>query len=139
MIILAGIFKLKKKCQKRLFMQPDYSCPMQKTAPKNYEYSKNEAILKIDKNGQQARAKLSFGSKIKIAKKVPKTTLQLDYICSMQKTSPKNNECSKIDAILKTDKNGQFAKAIVHQCAAGLMQSNSLELYPCCWRTTSKD
>ena len=120
-------------------MQPGYSCSMQKTVPKNYEYSKNEAILKIDKNGQQARAKLSFVSKVKIAKKVPKTTLQLDYSCSMQKTSPKNNECSKIEAILKTDKDGQFAKAIVHQCAGGLMQSNSLELYPCCWRTTSKD
>ena len=52
MIILGGIFKLKKMCQKRLFIQPGYSCSMQKTVPKNYEYSKNEAILKIDKNGQ---------------------------------------------------------------------------------------
>ena len=53
-----------------------------------------------------------FGSKIKIAKKVPKTTLQPDYSCSMQKTAPKNDEYSKNEAILKIDKNGQYAKAI---------------------------
>ena len=28
---------------------------MQKTAPKNSEYSKNESILKIAKNGHQAK------------------------------------------------------------------------------------
>ena len=53
-----------------------------------------------------------FGSKIKIAKKVPKTTLHPDYSCSMQKTAPKNDEYSKNEAILKIDKNGQYAKAI---------------------------
>ena len=33
-----------------------------------------------------------FGSKIKIAKKVPKTALQSNYSCSMQKPALKNNE-----------------------------------------------
>ena len=49
---------------------------------------------------------------MKIEKKVPKTTLQPDFSCSMQKTVPKNNEYSKNEAIFKIDKNGQYAKAI---------------------------
>ena len=53
-----------------------------------------------------------FGSKIKIAKKVPKTTLECDYSCFMQKTALKNNEKSKNEGILKIRKNGQYAKAI---------------------------
>ena len=32
------------------------SCSMQKTARKNSQYSKNESILKIGKNGHQAKA-----------------------------------------------------------------------------------
>jgi len=32
------------------------SCSMQKTARKNSQYSKNESILKIAKNGHQAKA-----------------------------------------------------------------------------------
>ena len=42
-----------------------------------------------------------IGSKIKITKKVPKTTPESDNSSSMQKT-----------AILKIHKNGQYAKAI---------------------------
>ena len=44
-------------------------------------------------------------SKIKTAKKKPKTTPQPDYSCSMQKTAPNNNEYPKNEAILKIDKN----------------------------------
>ena len=51
--------KLQKKCQKPL--NPDYSCSMQKTAPRNDEYSTNGAILKTAKNGQYAKA-TAFGN-----------------------------------------------------------------------------
>ena len=37
-------------------VEAHYSCIMQKTAPKNSEYSKNETILKIGKNGHNAKA-----------------------------------------------------------------------------------
>ena len=52
---------------------------------------------------------------MKIEKKLPKTTLQPDSSCSMQKTVSKNNEYSKDEAIFKIDKNGQYAKAIALQ------------------------
>ena len=87
MINLGGIFELKKnsKRQKRL-SNPITVVLCKKTSPKNNEYWKNEAILKIHKNGQYAKpiafAKWSLWVKFKIAKKVPKTTqsrLQLLY------------------------------------------------------------
>ena len=52
---------------------------MQKTTPKNNEYSKNEAVLKI------------LGKKFKIEKKVPETTFQPNYRFSMQKMIKTNN------------------------------------------------
>ena len=36
------------------------SCSIQKTAPKNNQYSKNETILKIGKNGHKAKAAIAF-------------------------------------------------------------------------------
>ena len=38
------------------FVKTHSSCSMQKTAPKNSSYSKNESILKLAKNGQYAKA-----------------------------------------------------------------------------------
>ena len=40
----------------RTAVEAHYSCFMQKTAPKNSKYSKNETILKISKNGHNAKA-----------------------------------------------------------------------------------
>ena len=57
------------------------------------------------KNGQ-------FKSKIKIAKKMRKTTLQAHWKCSMQKTVRENSQCWKNETILKIGKNGRHAKAI---------------------------
>ena len=37
-------------------VEAHYSCIMQKTAPKKSQYSKNETILKIGKNGHNAKA-----------------------------------------------------------------------------------
>ena len=53
-----------------------------------------------------------YGSKVKIAKKVPNATLQPVYSCCMQKRAAENNEWLKNEAILKIDENGQYAKAI---------------------------
>ena len=56
-------------------VEAHYSCIVQKTVPKNSQYSKNEAILKIGKNGHNAKAFPKwplqngyFGSKIENAK-----------------------------------------------------------------------
>ena len=114
-ITLGQKLKLQKKVPKTT-LNPEYSRSMQKTVPKNNECSKNEAILKIDKNGQYAKAiafpNCNIGSKIKIAKKLPKTIRNPDYSCAMQEKAPKNNEDSKNETILKIDKNNQYAKAI---------------------------
>ena len=47
--------KITKKVQETT-PESDYSCSMQKTAPKNNEYWKNETIFKLEKNGQYAKA-----------------------------------------------------------------------------------
>ena len=51
-----------------------YSCIMQKTASKKSQYSKNKTILKIGKNGHNAKAiyslckVVSLGQKLKLRK-----------------------------------------------------------------------
>ena len=52
-----------------------------------------------------------FGSKIKIAKNMSKSIVQIIYSCSVQKTSPKNTKDSRNESILKI---GHHAKAIAH-------------------------
>ena len=42
------------KSMRKAAVEAHYSCIMQKTGPKNSEYSKNETILKIGKNGHNA-------------------------------------------------------------------------------------
>ena len=53
---------------------------MQKTAQKNSQYSKNELILKMAKNGHNVKAipmqNGKFGLKIKYAKNMPETFVQ---------------------------------------------------------------
>ena len=74
------------------FLQIIYSCSVQKTAPKNTRYSKNETILKI---GHHAKAipmqNPHFGSKNKIKKNMSKSFLQIIYSsCYLKKTAPKS-------------------------------------------------
>ena len=106
------------KNMRRLILQEHYSCSVQKTAPKNTNYSRNEAILKI---GHLAKAiahvrlqALQYGrfrSKIKNAKNMRKTILQEHQSCSVQKTLRKNTKYSRNETILKID---HLAKAIAH-------------------------
>ena len=41
---------------RKTFVQTHSNCSMQKTAPKDSPYSKNESILKMAKNGHNAKA-----------------------------------------------------------------------------------
>ena len=41
---------------RKTFLQEHLSCSMRKTAPKNSLYSKEESILKMAKNGHNAKA-----------------------------------------------------------------------------------
>ena len=53
-----GQFGLKIKYAKNMrktFLQTHLSCSMRKTAPKNGKYSKKESILKMAKNGHNAK------------------------------------------------------------------------------------
>ena len=52
-----------------------------------------------------------IGSKIKIAKTMSKSILQIIYSCSVQKTAPKNTKYSRNETILKM---GQHAKPIAY-------------------------
>ena len=52
-----------------------------------------------------------FGSKIKIAKNITKSILQIIYNCFVQKTAPKNTNYSRNETIFKI---GHHAKAIAH-------------------------
>ena len=52
-----------------------------------------------------------FGSKIKIPKNMLKSSLQIIYSCSVQKTAPKNTKYSTNQTILKI---AHHAKAIAH-------------------------
>ena len=56
-----------------------------------------------------------FGSEIKMARTVQKTTLQLYYSYSIQKTTGRNIQQSRNDKIMRSVKSGHFAMAIVRQ------------------------
>ena len=101
--------KIPKNTSKSI-LQIIYSCSVQKTAPKNTKYSRNESILKIGHHAKAiAFAKCSLWSKIKIPKNISKSILQIIYSCSVQKTAPKNTKYSRNESILKI---GHHAKAI---------------------------
>ena len=53
------------------FLQTHSSCSMQKTALKNSSYSKKESILKMAKNGYDAKTHAKYSVWVK--KKLPKT------------------------------------------------------------------
>ena len=85
---------------------------MQKTAPKNTKYSRNETILKIGHHAKAiAHANPHFGSKIKIPKYMSKSILRMVSSCSVQKAAPRNTKYSRNETILKI---GHHAKAIAH-------------------------
>ena len=102
---------------RKTILQQQYSWSVQKTAPKNTKYSRNETILKIGHLAKaiahaKAFSKLVIvGQKLKMQKNMRKTILQQHYSWSVQKTAPKNTKYSRNETILKI---AHLAKAIAH-------------------------
>ena len=85
-------------------LQIIYSCSVQKTAPKNTKYSRNESILKIGHHackGYSPCKILTLAQKLKFQKNMSKSILQIIYSCSVQKSAPKNTKYSRNESILK--------------------------------------
>ena len=105
-------------------LQIIYSCSVQKIAPKNTTYSRNESISKIGQYAKAiARANPHFGSKMEIQKNMSKSSLRTIYSCSKQNTAPNNTKYSRNENILKI---GHLAKAIAHAEAIALTCRNIL-------------
>ena len=68
--------KIPKNMSKTI-LESIWSCCVQKSAPKNTKYSKNETTLKISHHAKAiAHAKSHFGSKIKIPKNMSESILE---------------------------------------------------------------
>ena len=77
---------------------------MQKTAPKNTKYSRNESILKIGHHackGYSLCKSLTLAQKLKFQKTCQNpSTNHLELFCA-KKTAPKNTKYSRNESILK--------------------------------------
>ena len=110
-LTLSQKLKFQKNLSKSI-LQIIHSCSVQKTAPKNTKYSRNETILKIAHHAKAiAHAKSSLWVKNLNSKKHVKIHSKIIYSCSVQKTAPKNTKYSRNETILKI---AHHAKAIVH-------------------------
>ena len=71
--------KIQKNMSKSI-LQIIYSCSVQKTAPKNTKYSRNESILKIGYHAGKGYSPckiLTFAQKLKLKKNMSKSILQI--------------------------------------------------------------
>ena len=78
--------------------------PVQKTAPKNTKYSRNESILKIGHHackGYSPCKILTLVQKLKLEKNTSKSILQIISSCSVLKTARKNTKYSRNESIWK--------------------------------------
>ena len=101
------------KNMSKYILQIIYTCSVQKTAPKNTKYSRNESILKIGHHAKAiAHATFSLWVKNQNSKKHVKihSTNHLELFCA-KKPAPKNIKYSRNETILKI---GHNAKAIAH-------------------------
>ena len=77
----------------KFILQIIYSCSVQKSAPKNTNYSRNESILKVGHHAKAiAHAKSSLWLKNENSKNMSKSILQIIYSCSVQKNCPKKHQ-----------------------------------------------
>ena len=115
MVSLAQKIKLLKRCQKGLqrhlaillckkWLQKTPNV-REKTSFRKWPQLPTMQRLQAFQNGQ-------FGSKIKIAKNMPKTSLETPQSCSVQKTAPENTQYWRNDNFSKIAKIGHNAKAI---------------------------
>ena len=94
--------KIPKNMSKSI-LQIIYSCSVQKTAPKNTKYLKNESILKIGHHackGYSPCKILTLAQELKV-QKTSKSILQIIYSCSLQKAASKSTKYSRNESILK--------------------------------------
>ena len=85
-------------------LQIIYSCSVQKTAPKNTKYWRNENILKIDHDACKGCSPckiLTLAQNLKFKKTMWKSILQIISSCSVQETAQKNTKYSRNESSLK--------------------------------------
>ena len=95
--------KIPKNMSKSI-LQIISSCSVQKTAPKNTKYSRNESILKIGHHackGYSPCKILTLAQKLKFQKTCQNPFYKSFTSCSVQKTAPKNTKYSRNESILK--------------------------------------
>ena len=94
--------KIPKNMSKSI-LQMISSCSVEKTAPKNTKYSRNESILKIGHHackGYSSCKIVTLPQKLKF-QKTSKSIVEIIWSCSVQKTAPKNTKYSRNESILK--------------------------------------
>ena len=95
--------KIPKNMSKSI-LQIIYSCSLQKTAPKNTKYSRNESILKIGHHackGYSPCKILTLAQKLKFKKHVKIHSTNHLQLFSAKTTAPKNTKYSRNESILK--------------------------------------
>ena len=102
------------KYMSKSILQIIYSCSLEKTAPKNTIYSRNESILKIGHHackGYSPCKILTLAQKLKFQKTCQNPFYNSFTVVLCKKTAPKNTKYSRNESILKI---GHHAKAIGH-------------------------
>ena len=95
--------KIPKNMSKSI-LQIIYSCSLQKTAPKNTKYSRNESILKIGHHackGYSPCKILTLAQKLKFKKTCQNPFYKSFTVVLCKKTAPKNTKYSRNESILK--------------------------------------
>ena len=95
--------KIPKNMSKSI-LQIIYSCSVQKTAPKNTKYSRNESILKIGHHackGYSPCKILTLAQKLKFQKTCQNPFYKSFTVVLCKKTAPKNTKYSRNESILK--------------------------------------
>ena len=95
--------KIPKNMSKSI-LQIIYSCSLQKTAPKNTKYSRNENILKIGHHACKGYSQckiLTLAQKLKFQKKCQNPFYKSFTVVFCKKAAPKNTKYSRNESILK--------------------------------------
>ena len=95
--------KIPKNMSKSI-LQIIYSCSVQKTAPKNTKYSRNESILKLGHHackGYSPCKILTLAQKLKFQKTCQNPFYKSFTVVLCKKTAPKNTKYSRNESILK--------------------------------------
>ena len=100
--------KIQKNMSKSI-LQIIYSCSVQKTAPKNTKYSRNESILKIGHHackGYSPCKILTLAQKLKFQKTCQNPFYKSFTVVLCKKPAPKNTKYARNESILKIGRHG---------------------------------